>query len=82
MARGILMQADRNELRGNTCHRNGICLLLQRGKGNVIARNHVGGGGDGIGVENGRDNVVSRNRDPAGDREFWGTHRATPSPSS
>jgi parallel beta-helix repeat protein len=58
---GILMQADRNEMRGNTCHRNGICILLQRGKENVIARNHVGGGGDGIGVENGKDNVVSRN---------------------
>lgn len=58
---GILMQADRNEIRSNTCRRNGICILLARGNRNVIARNHVGGGGSGIGVENGHDNVVTRN---------------------
>ena len=58
---GILMQADNNEIRSNTCHRNGICILLQRGNQNVIARNRVGGGGFGIGVENGKGNVVARN---------------------
>jgi parallel beta-helix repeat protein len=58
---GILMQANRNEIRRNTCHRNGICIALQRGNRNVIARNRVRGGGSGIGVENGRDNVVARN---------------------
>lgn len=58
---GILMQADGNEIRSNTCHRNGICILLERANRNVIARNHVGGGGDGIGVDNGLDNVVTRN---------------------
>jgi len=57
---GILMQANRNEIRSNTCRRNGICILAN-GDHNIIARNHVGGGGDGIGVENGRDNVVTRN---------------------
>ena len=58
---GILMDGDGNEIRSNTCHRNGICILVGRADRNVIARNHVGGGNDGIAVENGQNNVVARN---------------------
>ena len=59
---GILVQADDNEMRGNDCRRNGICILVAKGDDNVVARNRVSGGGDGIAVENGRRNLVIRNR--------------------
>ena len=55
------MDGDGNEIRSNTCHRNGIGILVARADRNVIARNYIGGGGDGIAVENGHDNVVVRN---------------------
>ena len=58
---GILMQADRNEIRGNRCRRNGMCFLVA-GNRNLIARNHarrdIFGG---IAVEDGRHNVIARN---------------------
>jgi parallel beta-helix repeat protein len=55
---GIFMQADRNEIRRNTCRRNGICILVGPGSRNVVMRNRVVGDGDGI--EKGRHNVVVR----------------------
>lgn len=58
---GILMQADRNEIRGNRCRRNGMCFLVA-GNRNVIARNHAQGDiFGGIAVEDGRHNVIARN---------------------
>lgn len=59
---GMLVEADRNEMRGNVCRRNGICILVARGSGNVVARNRVRGDDDGIAVENGRGNLLIRNR--------------------
>jgi hypothetical protein len=41
--------------------RNAACILVGPGNRNVIARNHATGGLEGIAVEEGRDNVVSRN---------------------
>jgi large repetitive protein len=58
---GIFMQADRNEMRRNTCHRNGICILVGPGSRNVIARNQARGDMGGIAVEKGRHNVIARN---------------------
>jgi parallel beta-helix repeat protein len=58
---GILVEADHNEMRGNDCRRNGICILVAKGDGNVVARNRVRAGDDGIAVENGRRNLVIRN---------------------
>ena len=59
---GMLVEANRNEMRRNVCRRNGICILVGRGSGNVIARNRVRGDNDGIAVENGRGNLLTRNR--------------------
>jgi parallel beta-helix repeat protein len=59
---GMLVQADRNEMRRNVCRRNGICILVARGSRNVIARNRVRGDNDGIAVEKGRSNLLIRNR--------------------
>lgn len=59
---GMLVEADRNEMRGNVCRRNGICILVARGSGNVVAGNRVRGDDDGIAVENGRGNLLIRNR--------------------
>jgi large repetitive protein len=59
---GMLVQADRNEIRGNVCRRNGICILVARGSRNVIARNRARGDDDGIAVEKGRRNLLIRNR--------------------
>jgi parallel beta-helix repeat protein len=59
---GILVEANRNHMRGNVCRRNGICILVARGNGNVITRNHVRGDVGGIAVENGRRNLVIHNR--------------------
>ena len=58
---GIFMQADRNEMRRNTCRRNGICILVGPGSRNAIARNHARGDVGGIAVEKGRHNVIARN---------------------
>ena len=58
---GIFMQADRNQMRGNVCRHNGICILVGPGSGNTIARNRVEGGVGGIGIEKGRHNLVLRN---------------------
>jgi parallel beta-helix repeat protein len=59
---GMLVEADRNNIRGNVCRRNGICILVARGSGNVVARNRVRGDDDGIAVEKGRRNRLIRNR--------------------
>jgi large repetitive protein len=59
---GMLVQADRNDIRGNVCRRNGICILVARGSGNVVARNRVRRDDDGIAVEKGRRNLLIRNR--------------------
>jgi parallel beta-helix repeat protein len=59
---GMLVQADRNDIRGNVCRRNGICILVARGSRNVVARNRVRGDDDGIAVEKGRRNRLIRNR--------------------
>jgi parallel beta-helix repeat protein len=60
---GILVEADRNEMRGNVCRRNHICIVVSRGgSGNVIARNRARGDVVWIAVETGRDNLVIHNR--------------------
>ncbi len=63
-----LEQADRNRVRGNRCVRNGLCIRVGPGNGNVIARNRVrharpseSAEGLGIAVEGGNHNVIARN---------------------
>jgi parallel beta-helix repeat protein len=59
---GILMQADHNEIRRNTCARNkSACIIVSSGDRNLIARNHAFRDGGGIGIEEGKRNVVTRN---------------------
>ena len=59
---GIGLEGDRNQMRRNRCVSNGTaCILAANGNHNVILRNRISGGGDGIGVENGRGNLVARN---------------------
>ena len=59
---GILMEADHNEVRRNTCARNkSACIIVSHGNRNLIARNHSLGDGGGIGIEEGKGNVVTRN---------------------
>lgn len=60
---GILLEADRNQLRRNRFARDGVAAI-QVGPGgsrNVIAGNRIRGSGEGIGIEKGRGNVVARN---------------------
>jgi parallel beta-helix repeat protein len=62
---GVLMQADRNQVRGNRCVRNGVrnhaCIILRAGSRNMIARNRSFRDGGGILIEGGRGNLVARN---------------------
>jgi parallel beta-helix repeat protein len=62
---GILMQADRNQVRGNRCVRNGVrnhaCIILRPGSRNTIAQNRSFHDGGGILIEGGRGNLVARN---------------------
>jgi parallel beta-helix repeat protein len=59
---GILIEADRNQVRRNRCARNGeACVIVASGSGNVIARNRVSGGVAGIGLEKWRGNLVAGN---------------------
>ncbi len=59
---GILLEGDRNQLLGNRFVRNGVAAIqLGPGSRNVIAGNRMSGGGEGIGIEKGRGNVVARN---------------------
>jgi hypothetical protein len=69
---GILVQsgdlpgrADRNQVRHNRSVRDGDGIVVEDGKRNVIARNHVSrsrtGGGAGIEIEAGRGNLFARN---------------------
>jgi parallel beta-helix repeat protein len=62
---GVLIQADRNQVRGNRCVRNGVrnhaCIILRAGSRNMIARNRSFRDGGGILIEGGRGNLVARN---------------------
>jgi parallel beta-helix repeat protein len=59
---GIFMEGDRNQVRRNRCVRNTTCVLIGSGRrNNVIARNRIFGGSAGVGIENGRGNLVVRN---------------------
>jgi hypothetical protein len=59
---GILLEADRNQLRGNRFARNGVAAIqVGPGSRNVIADNRIHGSDEGIGIEKGRGNVVARN---------------------
>jgi large repetitive protein len=59
---GILLEADGNEVRRNRCARNGGGGIVSfGGSRNVIVGNRVVGGFAGIGLEDGRRNVVARN---------------------
>jgi parallel beta-helix repeat protein len=57
---GILMEANRNQVRGNRCSRNAECILI-RGNRNVVAGNRSFRDGGGMGIEKGRRNMVARN---------------------
>ena len=58
---GILMEADRNQVRRNRCARNGACIIVGPGNRNVITGNRVVLDREGIAIEKGRGNVVARN---------------------
>ena len=58
---GILMQADRNKVRGNSCKRNGACVIVGPGDRNLIVRNRSFRDQGGVFIEKGRANVVARN---------------------
>jgi parallel beta-helix repeat protein len=62
---GVFVQADRNQVRGNRCSRNGgrngVCIIVGPGSRNVIARNRAVRDGVGIAIEKGRGNTVARN---------------------
>jgi Right handed beta helix region len=58
---GILMEADRNEVRGNRCTRNHECVVIGPGSRNVIAQNRATRDVGGIFIEKGRGNLVARN---------------------
>ena len=59
---GVLMEADRTQLRGNRFVRDGVAAIqVGPGSRNVIAGNRIHGGGEGIGLEKGRGNLVARN---------------------
>lgn len=58
---GLLMEADRNTVRGNRTARNGSGIVVARGSRNVIASNRSMRDDEGIAVEKGHGNVVARN---------------------
>ena len=58
---GLLMEADRNTVRGNRTARNGSGIVVAHGSRNVIAANRSMRDDEGIAVEKGRGNVVARN---------------------
>ena len=58
---GILIEADRNEVRGNRFVRNRGGIIVAHGSRNVLTRNHLSRDGAGIGIEKGRHNLVARN---------------------
>jgi hypothetical protein len=58
---GILMEANRNQVRGNRCTRNGECLVVAPGNRNVVAGNRSFRDNGGIAIEKGRGNLVARN---------------------
>lgn len=57
---GILMEANRNQVRDNRCARNRECLVAS-GNRNVVAGNRSFRDNGGIGIEKGRGNLVARN---------------------
>ncbi len=60
-APAILLEADRNQVRGNRCVRSSTCVGVASGNRNVIARNRAFRGVAGIGIEKGRGNRVAHN---------------------
>jgi parallel beta-helix repeat protein len=59
---GILMEADRNEVRGNHCARNrDHCIVVAPGNRNVIVGNRASRDNAGIAIDKGRGNLVARN---------------------
>lgn len=58
---GILLEGNRNEVRGNRCVANGACLVVAPGSRNVVAGNRISRGGEGIAIEKGRGNRVVGN---------------------
>jgi parallel beta-helix repeat protein len=58
---GILIEADRNEVRGNRFVGNDAGIGVGPGSRNVIVRNHLSRDGAGIGIEKGSHNLVARN---------------------
>jgi hypothetical protein len=58
---GILMEADRNQVRRNRCVQNDACMIVGPGSRNVIVRNRSYRDGDGFAIEKGRGNLVARN---------------------
>jgi parallel beta-helix repeat protein len=59
---GILIEADRNEVRGNHCARNrDHCIVVAPGNRNLIVGNRASRDNAGIAIDKGRGNVVARN---------------------
>jgi parallel beta-helix repeat protein len=59
---GILVEADRNQVRRNRFVRGTVAgVLVATGRKNVIARNRFSRNGDGIAIEKGGGNLVERN---------------------
>ena len=58
---GILMEANRNQVRGNRCSRNRECIIVAPGNRNVVAGNRSFRDNGGIAIEKGRGNLVARN---------------------
>jgi large repetitive protein len=57
----ILMEGDRNRVRGNRFDRNDAGVLVFSGRRNVVERNRLSKDGFGIGIEKGRRNLVAHN---------------------
>ena len=59
---GFLMEGGEGfRVKGNRLVRNGAGITLGPGSHNVITRNHVSGGRDGIRIEKGHENLVAHN---------------------
>jgi parallel beta-helix repeat protein len=58
---GVLIEADRNVVRGNRFVRNDGGVVVGPGSRNVLKRNHLSRDGVGIEIDKGRRNLVARN---------------------
>ena len=58
---GILMEGDRNRVRGNRFDRNRDAGIIVDGSRNVVERNHLSRDGAGISLGKGSHNLVARN---------------------